>query len=87
MLRHKAQQKSVRQSKTRHERNVMQKSTVKTFIKKAVVTLKAKEGPDNVKAAIKVLDKLEIHGVAHKNTVARKKSRLMIKLNKAQAQV
>ncbi|NLI39712.1 MAG: 30S ribosomal protein S20 [Caldisericales bacterium] len=83
MLRHKAQQKSVRQSAKRHERNVAQKSTAKTAIKKALASLGTDEAQTNFQMAIKSLDKLESHGILHKNTVARKKSRLMARLNKS----
>ncbi|HNY60829.1 MAG TPA: 30S ribosomal protein S20 [Caldisericia bacterium] len=83
MLRHKAQQKSVRQSAKRHERNVTQKSAAKTAIKKAIASIGTGEATTSVQIAIKSLDKLESHGIMHKNAVARKKSRLMAKLNKS----
>jgi len=41
------------------------------------------EATTSVQIAIKSLDKLESHGIMHKNAVARKKSRLMAKLNKS----
>lgn len=81
MLRHKSAQKSVRQSATRRVRNVSQKSAAKTAIKQAVESFGQTNETDAVKLAIKKLDKLESHGIAHKNTVARRKSRLMKKLN------
>ena len=81
MLRHKSAQKSVRQSATRRERNVSQKSAAKSAIKKAIESFGKPTEASDVKLAIKKLDKLETHGIAHKNTIARRKSRLMKKLN------
>ncbi len=80
-LRHDAQLKSVRQSKRRRMRNVSQKSETKTALKKALTALGTENAEDSVRYAIKKLDKLEAHGILHKNTVARKKSRLMKRFN------
>jgi len=71
----------VRQTKRRNIRNISQKSEAKTAIKKAILALGTDEAPDKVKYAIKKLDKLQSHGVLHRKTVARKKSRLMKRLN------
>lgn len=81
MLRHKSAQKAVRQSATRRTRNVSQKSAAKTAIKKAIESFGTTNEAESLKLAIKKLDKLEAHGISHKNAVARRKSRLMKKLN------
>jgi small subunit ribosomal protein S20 len=86
MLRHKSAQKSVRQSATRRARNVSQKSAAKTAIKKAVESFGTATETETLRFAIKKLDKLESHGIVHKNAVARRKSRLMKKLNASKEQ-
>ncbi len=86
MLRHKAQQKSVRQSEARHEKNVAQKSATKTIVKKAIATIGTDNEAQNLRLAQKAIDKLGAHGVIHKNTAARRKSRLMKRANKAKTE-
>ncbi len=86
MLRHKAQQKSVRQSATRRTRNITQKSAQKTAVKKAHAAIGTESENIFVRLAQKAIDKLQAHGIIHKNTAARRKSRLMKKANKAKAQ-
>ncbi len=76
--------KRVRQNITRRLRNRSAKSTVKGQVKKF---LAAVEGPDaeaaraEFRTTASVLDKAAAHGVLHKNTAARRKSRLAAKLN------
>jgi len=62
-------------------RNISQKSETKTAIKKALASFGTEDSEAAVKLAIKKLDKLEAHGILHRNTVARKKSRLMKRFN------
>ena len=60
-------------------RNKMIKSQVKTAMKKVIVAVNAgdKEGAAvALKGAISAIDRAYIKGIYHKNTVARKKSRL-----------
>ncbi|GIW22912.1 MAG: 30S ribosomal protein S20 [Candidatus Sericytochromatia bacterium] len=69
-------------------RNVSVKSAIKTYIKKVENDLASNKMEDlekDLKEAIKRLDKAASKGILHKNTVARKKSRLMKKVNKAKA--
>lgn len=85
-LRHKSAQKRHRQSLKRRMRNRMRKNTIKTFSKKAVAA--QKEGTDVAAAQSKaesLIDKAAKTGTLHKNTAARKKSRLAKALNKAKA--
>ena len=64
--------------------NKSQKSALKTTLKKANAALTAGDAnsADAVKAAIKKIDKSVSKGLIHKNTAARRKSKLQIKLNK-----
>ena len=65
-------------------RNKSIKSGVKTFVKKVLSAVEAKN-VDEAKAALQVaykeLDKAVTKGVLKKNTVSRKKSRLTLKVN------
>ncbi|MBQ7450481.1 30S ribosomal protein S20 [bacterium] len=84
----KSAKKRVLVAQRNHDRNVMVKSEIKTALKK-VLTL-AKEGSSEVGAALshayKLCDKAVSKGVLHKNTAARKKSRLTLAVKKLQAQ-
>lgn len=85
-LRHKSAQKRHRQSLKRRALNRSKKSTVKTFTKKAVEA--ANTGADVAAAqslAESLIDKAAKTGTLHKNTAARKKSRLAKAINKAKA--
>ncbi len=70
--------------KERRQRNLKIKSTVKTLFKKAEAALK-KGAADLAKitAAISQIDRAVAKGIIHRNTAARKKSRLMKKLAKS----
>ena len=65
-------------------RNKSIKSRVKTFVKKVLTAVEAKN-VDEAKAALQVaykeLDKEVTKGVLKKNTASRKKSRLTLKVN------
>ncbi len=66
-------------------RNVAFKSSIKTAIKKAM-TLAAGDDKEALNSALsqvyKLCDKAVSKGILHKNTAARKKSRLTIAVNK-----
>ncbi|MGI6269902.1 MAG: 30S ribosomal protein S20 [Candidatus Howiella sp.] len=66
-------------------RNRSLRSALRTSIKKAdtAIDAKASDMDANVTAAIKSIDKAAAKGILHKNTAARKKSALTVKLNKA----
>ena len=78
----------IKVTETKTLRNQMIKSALKTVIKKFEVLLEnndiegAKAEFSNV---TKALDMAVTKGVLHRNKAARKKSRLALKLNKAQA--
>jgi small subunit ribosomal protein S20 len=84
----KSAQKEVRASKKRQLRNKSLRSLCKTKITKAeklIFSGALEPGQDAVKDAVSSLDKAAEKGVIHPNNAARRKSRLMGKLNKAQA--
>ncbi len=65
------------------ERNKAVRSELKRRTKTAVNTIGEDNNEDAVRAAIKRIDTAARRGVIHKNTAARKKSRLMRKVNAA----
>lgn len=84
MIRHKSAQKPVRQAEKRRKRNVVYRSRVKTFTKQVNKRLKNgdKEKTQEVlKTLTSALDKAVQKGIIHKNTAARKKSRITKKVN------
>ena len=79
--------KQMRVAERRRVRNRTVKSAVKTFIRKAERTIatSVEEAQAQVVQAVKSLDKAATKGILHKRNVARRKSRLMKKLNLAVA--
>ena len=86
----KSSKKRVLVAERNYERNVAFKSSIKTAVKKVLELANAKEkDQDAVKAALsvayKLCDKAVSKGILHKNTAARKKSRLTVAVNKLMA--
>ncbi len=81
----KAAIKSARQDKKRRLRNVETKSAVKTFFVKAekAISSKGADAKAWVLQAVSAIDKAAERGILHRNTSARKKSRLLKKFNAA----
>jgi len=79
----KSQKKRNITNAKRHERNKAVKAELKTRTKRVDATLGTDDSDDAVKAAIKRIDSAASKGVIHKNAAARKKSRLMKKVNAA----
>jgi small subunit ribosomal protein S20 len=82
----KTAEKEMRVAERRLTRNKATRSKVKTEITKAETLIAAgnlEAAQAGVKNAIKLLDKEGNKGNTHPNAVARRKSRLMKKLNKA----
>lgn len=80
--------KRVLVAKRNEERNVAFKSSIKTAVKKALVLANGEDKEALNKALSKVYqlcDKAVSKGILHKNTAARKKSRLTLAINKLQA--
>ncbi len=86
-LRHKSAQKRHRQSLKRRMINRSRKSTIKTFTKKALeaVAQNAENAQELQRKAESLLDKAAKGSTMHKNTAARRKSRLARAVNKANA--
>ncbi|MGQ9674967.1 MAG: 30S ribosomal protein S20 [Chloroflexota bacterium] len=82
--------KMIRVSERRRLRNKAVRSAVKTFISRAnrqmAISSTAEDTMEAVKRAIIALDKAAEKGIIHKNNAARRKSRLMQRLNKLSAQ-
>ena len=76
--------KAGRQSVKRYRRNGSVRTATRTAVNKALVSM---EGGDvavaepTVKSAISILDRAVRKGVLHKNSAARRKSRIATKLN------
>ena len=86
MANSKSAQKRIRVNERRRLRNQAHKSAMRTMVKKAQVAIERGVTPetgDALLAAIRKLDQVANKGVIHKNTAARKKSRLMARYNKA----
>lgn len=81
----KSAQKRIRVAAKRQARNKHIKSGTKTAVKKVVLAAGAKSADTNalLVQAIAAIDKAASKGVYHKNTAARKKSRLTKMVNKA----
>lgn len=81
----KSAKKRILVNKTKNERNKSIKSSVKTAIKKVYAAIDAND-KEAAKAALlaatSALDKATKKGVYHKNTSARKVSRLTLAVNK-----
>jgi small subunit ribosomal protein S20 len=79
--------KEIRVAAVRQERNKSVRSFTKTAVHKAEgsVSTGSAEAKEDVKIAISALDKAAASGIIHTNAAARKKSRLVKKLNKSTA--
>ncbi len=82
----KSAKKRMRQAEKRRLRNKAIRSYVKTCIKKVLAAIEAREDRESLMAKVRIaqkaIDKAASKGVFHKNEAARKKSRLMAKVNK-----
>ncbi|GAK52035.1 30S ribosomal protein S20 [Candidatus Moduliflexus flocculans] len=84
MANHKSAIKKARQDEVRRLRNRMYKTRFKNAAKKVEAALEEKNkdaAKTALQEAISVMDKIVTKGVVHKNTAARKKSRLSLKVN------
>ena len=83
-----AAEKAIRQSARRQIRNRVTRVTARTQVKdagKLIAAGNTTEAEQAVKEAIRALDKAAQKGVIKKNNAARRKSRLIKRLNQAQA--
>ena len=76
--------KRVRVIKTKTLQNQMFKSQLKTTIKKFETSLTGEKADATVAytSAVKKIDQAVSRGILHKNTAARRKSQMTLKLNK-----
>jgi small subunit ribosomal protein S20 len=79
--------KRIRSSARKRDRNILVRSSVRTAVKKANLALQSDtpHAADAVKSALSALDRAATKGVIHRNNAARRKSRLVKKLQKATA--
>lgn len=75
-----------KQNEKKRLRNRVVRGTARSFVAKAQKALAEgkDESAESVKKAISSLDKAAVKGVIHKNNAARRKSRLMKRLNAVQ---
>ena len=84
MANHKSALKRNRQSLVRRERNRMNRSKVKTAIKKvdaAIADDSVEKAQEALVAAVPVIEKAAVKGTYHKKTASRKVSRLTKRVN------
>ena len=81
----KSQIKRNRQNLVRHERNKAVRSELKTRTRSAVTAADtgADDADERLRAAIKRIDSAAAKGVIHRNAAARRKSRLMARVQQA----
>jgi small subunit ribosomal protein S20 len=80
----KSAMKRIRTSERRRVRNAAVRSTVRTSVKSTRTAIEggqADQARESLLRTIQVLDKAATKGVIHKNTAARRKSRLTRQLN------
>ena len=81
----KSAKKRVLIAKVNNERNKMEKSALKTTLKKfdaAVADGNREQADSAYQAAVQSIDKAAGKGILHKNAAARKKSQITLKMNK-----
>lgn len=80
----KSAKKRIKVIQAKTLQNKMVKTNLRTVLKKANLALEtnAENRAEAVRLAIKKIDQAAAKGVLHKNTAARKKAGLTIKLNK-----
>jgi small subunit ribosomal protein S20 len=81
----KSQIKRNRQNLVHHERNKAVRSELKTRTRSAVTAADtgADDADERLRAAIKRIDSAAAKGVIHRNAAARRKSRLMARVQQA----
>lgn len=89
MANHKSAIKRIRTNERKRVRNRIYRSRTRTQVKRAQVAIQnqtIEEAIEETRNAISMLDKSADKGIIHKNNAARRKSRLMKRLNDLQAQ-
>ena len=77
--------KDVKKSQERRLRNADTKSRIKTFVKKtrSAMDSKSETTTSLISETVSIIDKAAKRGIIHPNAAARRKSRLMLRANKA----
>ena len=89
MANHKSAIKRIRTNERKRQRNRVYRSRTRTEVKKAQDQIgvgNQEEAIAQVREAISMLDKAADKGIIHKNNAARRKSRLMKRLNELLAE-
>lgn len=84
MANSKSAEKRIRVAERRRARSQPYRSAAKTYVKRARLTIDDGDqtmAAESVREAIAVLDRVAGKGIIHKNNAARRKSRLMARLN------
>ncbi len=85
MANHKSALKRNRQSLIRRERNRMNRSKVKTVVKKLDAAIEVEDSVEKARealvAAVPIIERAAVKGAFHKKTASRKVSRLTKKVN------
>ncbi|MCU1392118.1 MAG: rpsT [Ilumatobacteraceae bacterium] len=77
----KSQKKRILTNAKSAERNKAMKSELRTRVKNAVKTAGTEDNDEAVRLAVKRLDMAAAKGIIHPNQAARRKSRLMKRIN------
>ncbi len=75
--------KRARQAEKRRRHNTSQRSMVRTYIKRVVAAIDSGDktvAADALQTAVPIIDRMVSKGIMHKNTAARYKSRLHVKV-------
>jgi small subunit ribosomal protein S20 len=81
----KSQIKRNRQSERQRMRNKGARSELRTRTANAMQAAGGTDGPETLRLAVKRIDQAASSGLIHKNTAARRKSRLMRRVSAADA--
>ena len=81
----KSNLKTMKKDAAKHAANAAIKSQIHTAVKKAVAAANSENKEEALRAAVSVIDSAASKGVLHKNTAARKISRMAKRANKANA--
>ena len=81
MDRHLQQIKRERQDKSRRDKNIADKSKLRSAVKNVLTSSKKDEAEKLYKEAVSIIDKAAGKGLIKKNTAARRKSRITRHLN------
>ena len=80
--------KEIRKNEKRRVRNRLVRGRARTFLKRAVRAIDsgADDATEEIRAAVRALDKAAAKGIIHKNNAARRKARLMKRLKTSETE-